>query len=77
MHWSRYWSVKRSDYQRALHQAAMAAGCELRLGSRVQSVDENGPTVTLTSGEVIHGDLIVAADGQSIEQRSEQPSSLC
>lgn len=67
---ARYWSVKRSDYQIVLHQAAMAAGCELRLGARVQSVDENGPSVTLTSGEQVHGDMIVVADGKLFSNQS-------
>lgn len=59
----RYWSVKRSDYQEALHEAALEAGCELRLGQKVAGIDEDAPGVELQSGDVVRGDLVVIADG--------------
>ena len=36
---------------------------DLRLKSTVVSVDPSGPSLTLASGEVVHGDLVVGADG--------------
>lgn len=36
----------------------------LRLGVRVESVEENGPVVGLTTGERIEADLVVGADGE-------------
>lgn len=59
----RYWSVKRSDYQEVLHEAALEAGCELRLGQKVAGIDEDAPGVELQSGDVVRGDLVVIADG--------------
>ena len=44
----------------------------LRLGARVVNVDPDAdtPSLTLASGEVVHGDLIVGADGvKSLVQR--------
>ena len=35
----------------------------LRLGSRVVSVNPSAPSVTLESGEVVFGDLVIGADG--------------
>jgi 2-polyprenyl-6-methoxyphenol hydroxylase-like FAD-dependent oxidoreductase len=39
-------------------------GAHLRLGARVESVEENGPTVILKTGERIEADLVVGADGE-------------
>jgi salicylate hydroxylase len=36
---------------------------KIRLNSRVKSVDADSPSATLESGEVVHGDLIIGADG--------------
>lgn len=55
--------MRRSDYQRHLYEAAIEAGCTLRLGTRVTTIDVDLPSVTLESGEVINTDLIVVADG--------------
>lgn len=56
--------MKRADYQTVLHEAALAAGCEIRLGAKVVAVDEDSPAVTLETGERIDGDLVVVADGE-------------
>lgn len=59
-----YWTIRRSDYQRHLYNAAVEAGCKVRLGVRVASIDLDLPSVTIDGGEVIEVDLIVAADGR-------------
>lgn len=58
-----YWLIHRPDYHHLLHQAALENGCDIRVKSRVASVDENAPSVALTNGETIHADIIVGADG--------------
>ena len=60
-----YWLIHRPDYHLLLHQAALENGCEIRVKSRVTSVDESAPSLTLTSGEKIHADIIIGADGSS------------
>ena len=56
--------MRRSDYQRHLYEAAIEAGCHIRLGARVESMDDEAASVTLANSETIHADLIVIADGQ-------------
>lgn len=45
-------------------EQARKHGANLRLGVRVESVDENGPAVILKSSESIEADLVVGADGE-------------
>ncbi|KZV70868.1 FAD/NAD-P-binding domain-containing protein [Peniophora sp. CONT] len=64
-----YLHIHRADYHAMLLRLAKAApGVTVRLGAFVRDVQpdptaEGGPSVTLASGEVIHADLIVGADG--------------
>ncbi|KAK3115297.1 hypothetical protein LTR53_005520 [Teratosphaeriaceae sp. CCFEE 6253] len=58
-----YWQVFRPDYHTILLEAAIAAGAKLRPGCTVSSFDPLNGAVILESGEVVKGDLIVAADG--------------
>jgi salicylate hydroxylase len=58
-----YWLIHRPDYHRLLHEAAVENGCEIRVRSRVISVDESVPSITLKNGETLEADLIVGADG--------------
>lgn len=37
--------------------------CTIRTNCRVVSVDTSKPTLTLESGEVVHADLVIGADG--------------
>jgi salicylate hydroxylase len=56
-----------------LHEAAIAAGAEVRLGVSVVSVDGNGdsPHVKLATGETLMADVVVGADGcSSIVQKA-------
>lgn len=60
----RYLSIKRADYQQVLHEAAVEAGCELRLGQKVAGIDEDLPGVEVEGGEIVQGDLVVVGDGK-------------
>jgi len=57
-----YCSIHRADYHKLLYDLA-APYMTLRLNSKVVSVDPDTPSLTLVSGEVVHGDLIIGADG--------------
>ena len=46
-----------------LHQAAVEAGCKIRLGSKVIAIDDEAPSVELQNGDVVSGDLIMLTDG--------------
>lgn len=46
-----------------MHEAALEAGCELRLGQKVVGIKESLPGVQLQNGTIVHGDLVVIADG--------------
>ena len=59
----RYLSVRRSDYQQVLHEAALEAGSELRLGQKVIGIEEALPGVQLQDGATVHGDIVIIADG--------------
>ena len=66
---SPYYQIHRADYHTLLLRLARAApGVHIRLGATVSDVQpdpavKGGPSVTLACGEVIHADLIIAADG--------------
>ncbi|KAF9450469.1 FAD/NAD(P)-binding domain-containing protein [Macrolepiota fuliginosa MF-IS2] len=51
------------DFIHFLHDIANELGAKLRYGARVVEVDVEGKSVTLETGEVIKGDIIVGADG--------------
>lgn len=57
--------MPRKVYQRLLYDAAVEVGVNVRFGSRVESIDERTPAVTLSSGEIVKVDIIVGADGMS------------
>ncbi|KAH7356429.1 salicylate hydroxylase [Rhexocercosporidium sp. MPI-PUGE-AT-0058] len=61
----------RAKYQRLLYDAAIELGVEVKLSSRIKCLDETTPSVTLTSGEKIKGDIIIGADGIKSKVRSE------
>jgi len=68
-HGAPYYHIHRADYHAMLLRLAQAApDTHIRLGATVRGVQPDpaapgGPSVTLASGEVLHADLIVAADG--------------
>ena len=57
-----YYHIHRADLHKLLFDLA-APHMTLRLNATVVSVDPDAPSVTLASGEVVRGDLIVGADG--------------
>ncbi|KAF8851417.1 FAD/NAD(P)-binding domain-containing protein [Acephala macrosclerotiorum] len=56
-------AIPRAKYQRMLHDAAIKAGVEVRLSSRIQCIDEKAPSVVLVNGEKMEADVIIGADG--------------
>jgi salicylate hydroxylase len=61
---NRVMAIPREKYQRLLYEAAVKARVDVRLGSRIGSIDESAPAVFLTEGEKIEGDAIIGADGE-------------
>ncbi|KAJ7856101.1 FAD/NAD-P-binding domain-containing protein [Mycena olivaceomarginata] len=61
-HGAPYYHLHRADLHRILAEIATPY-MNLRLGSKIVSVDPKGVSVTLASGEMISGDLILGADG--------------
>lgn len=55
----------RAKYQRLLYDAAIELGVQVRLSSRIKSLEEGTACVTLTTGETVRGDIIIGADGSS------------
>ena len=68
-HGSPYYHIHRGDYHAMLLRLARTApGVRIRLNAAVRDVQpdptvQGGPSVTLASGEVLHGDVIIGADG--------------
>jgi salicylate hydroxylase len=61
---SPFWDMHRADLQIALFERAKDLGVNFKLGALVNAIDLKAPSVTLASGELIQGDLIVAANGK-------------
>ncbi|OSX61363.1 hypothetical protein POSPLADRAFT_1144845 [Postia placenta MAD-698-R-SB12] len=57
-----WYNVHRADLHRLLYDLVVPH-ITLRLGAAVVAVDPAAPAVTLASGEVVRGDLVVGADG--------------
>ena len=58
-----YILVHRADFHAVLVSAALALGVTIRLRATVATVDFSKPALVLTNGEVIQGDVVIAADG--------------
>ncbi|KAI9804115.1 MAG: hypothetical protein M1825_001517 [Sarcosagium campestre] len=58
-----FWDIHRVDLQRAMASRAKALGVNFRLSASVVKVNFSLPAVELESGEVVKGDLVLAADG--------------
>jgi salicylate hydroxylase len=66
-----YWQVYRPDYHQVLFDAAVKRGVEVRKGCLVTEYRPWDISVVLETGEVVRGDLIVAADGvKSVARRA-------
>ncbi|KAI6350679.1 hypothetical protein MCOR25_010481 [Pyricularia grisea] len=76
--------VHRADLHGELKRKATGHGAVIHAGSKVESVDENASTVTLSDGTVVKADVIIGADGVHSRTRQlvfgeayqEQPSPL-
>ena len=55
--------VHRGDLHEMLYKRARDLGVAFQLGSKVVDYDTERPSIRLDSGEVVHADLVVAADG--------------
>lgn len=68
-HGAPYYHIHRADFHRLIYTLVESSPrVKIRLKSTVKSVNPDptttsGPSVTLTTGEVIKGDLIIGADG--------------
>ncbi|UQC76353.1 uncharacterized protein CLUP02_17866 [Colletotrichum lupini] len=57
--------IARPHYHGVLWSAAKEAGAELRLGTEAVAIDFKDSSVRLGTGEIVRGDVVVGADGQS------------
>jgi 2-polyprenyl-6-methoxyphenol hydroxylase-like FAD-dependent oxidoreductase len=55
--------VQYGDFRKLLFDAAVSHGANVRLNTRVTSIDPDNRTVTLAGGEVVRGDVVIGADG--------------
>lgn len=59
-----YYHVHRADFHQLLYDITITLpNVSLRLASTVMKVDPEEPSIALATGEIIHGDLVVGADG--------------
>ncbi|CZR67078.1 uncharacterized protein PAC_16977 [Phialocephala subalpina] len=62
-------AIPRAKYQWMLYEAAAKEGVEVRLSSRIKSIDEGAPAVILVNREMVEWDVIIGADGEIISKR--------
>ncbi len=60
---SPYYVTHRAHLHEILHQKAVELGAKINLGNRIDKYNVDVASFVLAGGEVIHADLIVAADG--------------
>ncbi|KZT69787.1 FAD/NAD(P)-binding domain-containing protein [Daedalea quercina L-15889] len=53
------------DLCRILHDAAVSQGAEVRYNARVVEIEPGDGAVKLASGDILRGDIIIGADGES------------
>lgn len=66
-----YLLIHRADFHYVLASAAKLLGVTIRLNSAVKGVDFYRPGLELESGEVVEGDVVIAADGLRSRCREE------
>lgn len=59
-----YIVIHRADLLRALLSGKEKHGIEIKLGSEVEEINFNKPSLRLSSGEIYEADMILGADGQ-------------
>jgi hypothetical protein len=57
---------REANFQSILYEAAMS-GVVVRLACPVEIANDSGPSVTLSNGDIVKGDVIVATDSMSWE----------
>lgn len=57
------WCLHRADLQRTMAGRLEQLGVDLRLGARVETVDIENASVILQNGDIVRGDVVLAADG--------------
>jgi glycine/D-amino acid oxidase-like deaminating enzyme len=60
-------SGKKGNIQPILYEVAMKRGVVVHLACPVESVSDSGPSVVLSNGDIVKGDVIVATDSMSWE----------
>lgn len=55
----------RAEFQQILYDATTSRGINVQFGVRIDTIDTDAPSLTLTDGKVLAFDLIVGADGKS------------
>lgn len=63
--------IKFADLQRVLYDSAISHGAKIRHHSKVVFLDPENRRVKLASGEIVRGDVIIAADGPFSLARQE------
>lgn len=66
-----FWDMHRADLQIAMFERAQDLGVKFRFGVTVTTYDFEGSKVSLSNGDEVSGDLIIAADGEFI------PPGIC
>ena len=59
-----FFDLHRADVHSDLVEAAEALGVTFRLGATVEDIDFYNASVSLRSGEIVKGDVVIGADGQ-------------
>lgn len=74
-----YWDMHRADLQLAMFDRAESLGVRFRFGTTVTDVDTSVPQVTTDKGDLIRGDLVIAADGKNVplSQSSRGLTKVC
>jgi salicylate hydroxylase len=49
-----------------MYERALELGVEIRLGCKIEEIDQSGPSLKLDGGEVVKADLIIGADGEVV-----------
>jgi salicylate hydroxylase len=59
-------AASRGEYQNIMYERALELGVEIRLGCKIEEIDQSGPSLKLDGGEVVKADLIIGADGEVV-----------
>jgi salicylate hydroxylase len=74
---SPFCDIHRADLQLAMFERAKQLGVGFMFDALVTKYDLESPSVTLSNGDQIQGDLIIAADGKILARCSFGPACSC